>query len=122
MSKAGRIAAYIERQYITERGQVRQNVEDLFAEDLAYHVGDETLGREDVVAAVTAVRESPRDGRRVEPSRFVEDGDTVQWHLSATLPGMAAHGGDLIQESDLRAVFNAEGKIQEVWSEDSDTK
>jgi hypothetical protein len=119
MSRAERIAGYIERQYVSEKGTVRDNVEALFAEDLTYHVGDQTLTREDVVAAVTAVRGSPRDGRRVEPSGFEEEGDSVRWHISATLPGMGDDGGDLTQESDLRAVFNADDKIQEVWTEDS---
>ncbi|HEU4318944.1 MAG TPA: hypothetical protein VFS66_02545 [Acidimicrobiia bacterium] len=117
MSRSRRIADYIERQYISEQGSVRENVEGMFAEDLAYHVGGETLSREDVIAAVTAVRGSPRDGRRVLTSGFSEDGDVVTWHISATIPG--PDGADLTQENDLRAVFDAEDKIREVWSEGS---
>jgi hypothetical protein len=120
MSRAERIAKYIRRQYVTEEGAVRSNVEALFAEDLAYHVGGETLNREDVVAAVIAVRESPRDGRQVEPSGFVEDGEAVRWHISATLPGLGPNNSELIQESELRAVFNSDDMIQEVWSDDVD--
>lgn len=122
MSRAERIAKYIRRQYVTEEGAVRDNVEALFAEDLAYHVGGETLNREDVVAAVIAVRESPRDGRRVEASGFVEGGDTVRWHISAALPGMGPNNSDLIQKSELRADFNADDMIQEVWSEDMEAQ
>ena len=74
-----------------------------------------------MVAAVVAVRESPRDGRQVEASGFEEEGDTVRWHLSATLPGMGANDSELIQESELRAVFNADDVIQEVWSEEAES-
>ncbi len=121
MSRPRRIASYIERQYVSEQGAVRENVEALFAENVAYHVGGQTLTREDIVKAVTAVRESPRRGRRVEPSAFEEDGDIVSWHISATLPTMGEDGSDLSQESDLRAVFNADNKIEEVWSVDTST-
>jgi len=119
VSRANRIAEYIERQYITEVGTPRENAEALFSDDLVYHVNGRTLTRDDVVTAVTAVRESPRDGRQVESSRFEEEGNTVHWHLSAKLPGMGPDGGEERQESDLRAVFNADDQIQEVWSEPS---
>ena len=98
---------------------MRENIEALFADGLRYHVDGKTLSKEDIESAVTAVRESPKRGRRVEPSDFVESGDMLRWYLSATLPGMGPNRETLRQESDLRAVFNAEGKIQEVWSEAS---
>lgn len=41
--------------------------------------------------------------------------------LSATLPEMGEDGSDLVQESDIRAVFNADDRIQAVWSEDLTT-
>ena len=56
---AKRIADFVEQQYLSEEGDVRDNVERLFSEDLAYHVDAEILGRDDLVAMGHAVRVKP---------------------------------------------------------------
>ena len=86
-----------------------------------YHVGGETLNRDELIEGVIAARRSQRAGRCVVASAFEENGDVVTWHLSTTLPEMGEDGSDLVQERRLRALFNADGRIQEAWSEDLTT-
>ena len=121
VSRIERVREYIERQYVTEEGTIEENVEALFSDRLAYQVGDQTLTRDEVVAAVAAVRTSPREGRRVEPSDFREEGDMVVWRISATIPGMGEGGSIYTQDSELRAVFDDDDRIIEVWSRDVDS-
>jgi len=120
VSLADQIADFVERQYVSEEGDVRENVESLFAEDLAYHANGETLGREDLVTMGFAVRATRRQGRTVSLFDWKEDGSTVRWQLSANLPGMGADGSDLQQESEMTAEFGADGLVREVWSRDAD--
>ena len=117
---AKRIADFVEQQYLSEEGDVRDNVERLFSEDLAYHVDAEILGRDDLVAMGHAVRSTDRESRRFSLSDWEERGLTVRWHLSARLSGMGPDGGELQQESDLRAVFGTDGLVREVWSDDAE--
>ena len=117
---AKRIADFVEQQYLSEEGDVRDNVERLFSEDLAYHVDAEILGRDDLVAMGHAVRSSDRESRKFSLSDWEERGLTVRWHLSARLSGMGPDGGELQQESDLRAVFGTDGLVREVWSDDAE--
>lgn len=120
MSRTEQIADFVRRQYLAEQGDVRANVESLFAEELEYHAGGETLTRDDLVALSIAVREGRRDGRRIELSEFVEEGDVVHWRLRATLPGAGPNGREVTQDSMVTAVFGVGGKIRAVWSEGSD--
>lgn len=122
VSWAGLIEAFVRRQYVTEEGSVRDNVESLFAADLAYHAGDATLTREDLVAMGAAVRATRRPGRKVTLSGWEEEGQTVRWHLSAFLPAMGADGQDVVQESEVTAVFGTDGLVHEVWSRDADPR
>jgi hypothetical protein len=117
---AKRIADFVEQQYLSEEGDVRDNVERLFSEDLAYHVDAEILGRDDLVAMGHAVRSTDRESRKFSLSDWEERGLTVRWHLSARLSGMGPDGGELQQESDLRAVFGTDGLVREVWSDDAE--
>jgi hypothetical protein len=119
VSLADLIADFVERQYVAEEGGVRENVERLFSEDLAYHTPAGTLGREDLVAMGSAVRATSREGRSFALSAWEEHGSTVSWRLSARLPGMGAGGGDAMQESAVTAVFGADGLVREVWSRDA---
>lgn len=122
MSLADQIADFVERQYVSEKGSVRDNVERLFADDLAYHAGGETLGREDLVAMGFAVRATSKQGRRFALSGWDEEGSTVRWQLSANLPHMGPDGSDVRQESDLTATFGPDGLVHEVWSRDADPR
>jgi hypothetical protein len=122
MSRADRIAQYIERQYVAEDGTARENAEALFARDFVYHRGGETLNREDLIEGVFALRQSLSAGRRVVASGFEENGDAVTWRLSATLPEMGEDGNALVQESHIRAVFNTNDRIRKAWSEDVTTE
>ena len=117
---AKRIADFVEQQYLSEEGDVRDNVERLFSEDLAYHVDAEILGRDDLVAMGHAVLSTDRESRKFSLSDWEERGLTVRWHLSARLSGMGPDGGELQQESDLRAVFGTDGLVREVWSDDAE--
>ena len=117
---AKRIADFVEQQYLSEEGDVRDNVERLFSEDLAYHVDAEILGRDDLVAMGHAVRSTDRESRKFSLSDWEERGLTVRWHLSARLSEMGPDGGELQQESDLRAVFGTDGLVREVWSDDAE--
>lgn len=119
MSLVSRIADFVERQYLLEEGDVRDNIERLFSEDLRYHTGGEVLGREDLVAMAQAVRSTDKERRKFSLSAWEERGLTVRWHLWARLPGMGSDGGELHQESDLKSVFGADGLVHEVWSNDS---
>lgn len=121
MSRADRISEYIHRQFISEDGDVVSNIDALFDENVAYHVGDETLDRHDMIEAASAVRSTLQSRRRIDLSGFREDGDVVSWSVSATLPGMGDDGSDIEQRGDLRALFGPGGKIVEVWSVDSAT-
>ena len=116
MELATRIASFIERQYVTDEGDVRQNVEDLFSADLVYHAGAETLTREDLVAMGAAVRATRHDARRIRAQAFEQEGLVVRWHLSALIPAQDAEDEDIRQESRLSATFGDNGKIIEVWS------
>lgn len=109
----------MERQYLSEKGDVRANAERLFSEDVKYHVGGDVLGREDLVAMGHAVRSTDRETRKFSLSDWEERGLTVRWHLSARLSGMGPEGGELQQESDLKAVFGIDGLVREVWSDDA---
>lgn len=120
MSLARRIADFVERQYLSEEGELRDNVERLFSEDLTYHVGGDLLGRDDLVAMGHAVRSTDRESRKFSLSDWEERGLTVRWHLSARLSGMGPDGGELQQESDLKAVFGTDGLVREVWSDDAE--
>lgn len=122
MSLADQIADFVERQYVSEEGSVRDNVERLFAEDLAYHTGGETLCREDLVAMGFAVRATSRQNRKFALSGWEEDGWTVRWRLSASLPDMGTEGSEVRQESELTATFGADGLVHEVWSRDADPR
>ena len=117
---AKRIADFVEQQSLSEEGDVRDNVERLFSEDLAYHVDAEILGRDDLVAMGHAVRSTDRESRKFSLSDWEERGLTVRRHLSARLSGMGPDGGELQQESDLRAVFGTDGLVREVWSDDAE--
>ncbi|MEJ1087284.1 hypothetical protein WDU99_03025 [Microbacterium sp. Mu-80] len=117
MNRAAAIARFIDCQYVAEEGDVRENVENLFAAELAYHVGGQTLDREDLVAMGTAVRATPRHSRRIEARDFEQEGAVVRWRLSARLPTADSDGEDLHQESIVTAIFGADGKIIEVRSE-----
>ncbi len=119
VSRVRRIVEFIERQYVTGQGDVLENVEALFCEEVEYHTDAETLTRDDLVAMGRAVRDSPRMGRTLEASRFREERDAVYWHLSAVLPGFGEDGADVTQESDLVARFANDGRIREVWSSNS---
>lgn len=116
MELATRIAEFIQRQYVTDEGDVRQNVEDLFSAELVYHAGSETLTREDVIAMGAAVRATPKDARRIQARAFKQEGLVVQWYLSAHVPALDGEDEDLRQESRLSATFGADGKIIEVRS------
>lgn len=119
MSLARRIADFVERQYLAEEGDVRDNVERLFSEDVKYHAGGDVLGREELVVMGQAVRSTDRKSRRFTLSDWDECGLIVRWHLSARLSGMGPDGGELRQESDLKAEFGTDGLVREVWSEDA---
>ncbi|TBT82506.1 hypothetical protein ET989_14440 [Propioniciclava sinopodophylli] len=82
---AKRIADFVEQQYLSEEGDVRDNVERLFSGDLVYHVDAEILGRDDLVAMGHAVRSTERESRKFSLSDWEERGLTVRWHLSARL-------------------------------------
>lgn len=116
MSLADLIADFVQRQYVAEIGDVRDNVESLFAEDLVYHSGRETLGREDLVDMGVWVRAIP--GRTFSLTDLLVDGLTVRWRMSADLPGMAPDGTDVRQTSEHTARFNDAGLVSEVWSKE----
>ncbi|MEQ8440120.1 MAG: hypothetical protein RIB65_21710 [Ilumatobacter fluminis] len=97
MSRPERIAEYIERQFVNDQGSVDDNVDTLFASDVEYHTPTATLSRSDLITIATTVRNTPRSRRRIEATQFSEEGDTVRWLISATLPGMAEDGGDVEQ-------------------------
>lgn len=114
---SSRIRGFIESQYVTGEGDVRDNVEALFAADLVYRAGEAVLTRDDLIEMGRRVRASP-PGRRIESFGFVEDGAVVRWRLSAVLPGLAEDGGAAVQESELEAVFGTRGLIERVISRD----
>lgn len=116
MTNGERIARFIQNQYVTAEGDVRANVEELFSSELVYHVGGSTLSRDDMVTMGETVRSSERGGRRIEPTGFLEDGETVRWHMSAYLPGFGPDGSDVVQETDVTARFGPDSKIVEMWS------
>lgn len=122
MSLADQIADFIERQYVAEEGDVRDNVERLFAEDLAYHSGGETLGREDLVAMGFAVRATSMQGRKFVLSGWEEGAATVRWRLSAHVPDLGPEGREVRQQSELTATFGEDGLVHEVWSRDADPR
>lgn len=116
MDPIAAIRSFLEDQYVLERGDVRGNVETLFAEDLVYHVDGRRLSREDLIAIGAAVRAIPRAGRHLHVEDLHLDGDLVRWRLRAELPGMGPDGGVLHQDSDIAAVLGADGRVHEVWS------
>ena len=117
--KATLIADFIERQYVLDQGDVRDNVERLFAADLVYHAGDEVLDREDLIAMGETVRRIPRAERSITASDFRCDGDVVRWRLVARLPGMGPDSSDAVQRSDVTAVFGPDGLVVEIRSADA---
>ena len=112
MSHAAKIEEYFRRQYETEEGTVEENLAALFADDLVYRLGDKEVGREALVETATKIRNSPKEGRVTAVSDFKEDGDTVTFHLSLHVRGMAG-GEDLVLEADNSWRFNSEGKVVE---------
>ena len=119
MSLRDLIATFVERQYVIDEGHPRDNVERLFAPDLIYRTGEQSLGREDLVAVGDAVRATPRQDRFFALSDWEEQGLTVRWHLAARLPAMGPDGEDLVQESEVTAVFGTDGLVHEVRSHDT---
>lgn len=114
---SSRIRDFIESQYVTGEGDVRQNVEALFSADLVYRAGDAVLTRDELIEIGRSVRASPL-GRQIESFGFVEDGPVVRWRLSAVLPGLAEDGGTAVQKTEVEAVFGAHGLIERVHSRD----
>lgn len=116
MDRVALIARFINRQYVSDEGDVRQNVESLFAADLVYHTGEQTLSREDLVVIGTTVRATPQRSRHIEARDFEQEGDTVRWRLSAHLPATDSEDEDLHQESVVTALFGPDEKVIRVWS------
>jgi hypothetical protein len=112
MSNANKIEEYFRRQYEVEEGTVEENLAALFAEDLVYHLGDRTVGREALIETATKIRSSPQEGRVAAVSDLEEDGDTVTFHMSLNVRGLAG-GEDIVLESDNTWRFNSEGKVVE---------
>ncbi len=113
MSNADKISDYFRRQYETEEGTVEENINVLFTEDVVYRVGDQTVTRDGLYATAHKIRSSPKEGRSVVASNVTEEGDSVTFHLSLHVPGMAADGSAMSLESDNVWTFNAEGKVVE---------
>ena len=120
MDLAPLVASFIERQYVTGEGDVRQNVEDLFSVDLVYHAGAETLTREDLVAMGVTVRATPEETRRIHARDFEQEGRVVRWRLSAVLPALDGDDAEVRQDSRVSATFGGDGKIIEVRSTPAD--
>lgn len=87
VSRVRRIVEFIERQYVTGQGDVLENIEALFCEDVEYHTDAETLTRDDLVAMGRAVRDSPRVGRTLQASRFREEGTPCTGICPRCCPG-----------------------------------
>jgi hypothetical protein len=79
MLLARRIADFVDRQYVSEEGDVRDNVESLFSQDLRYHTGSDILGREGLVAMGQMVRSTDKERRKFSLSDWEERGLTVRW-------------------------------------------
>ena len=113
MSNSDKIREYFRRQYDTEEGTVEENLAELFADDLVYHIGDKHVGRGALAETARAIRSAPKADRTVEVSDFREEGESVIFHLTLNVPGVGPDGGALVLESDNNWRFNTDGKVVE---------
>ncbi len=75
------ISEYFRRQYETHERSTEENVSELFAEDLVFHLtGDRTMGRDQLVTLCDLLRRTRHD-RKTLVSDFTEDGDEVSFVL-----------------------------------------
>ena len=75
------IAEYFRRQYETREGSTEENVNELFAEDLVFHLtGGRSMGREHLVTLCDLLRRTRHD-RKTLVTDIEEDGDDVSFVL-----------------------------------------
>ena len=116
-SRRDRVSEYFRRQYETKEGSVADNVNELFADDLVFHLsGDKTMGRHDLVLLCDLLRRTRHDQATLV-SGFREDGDNVEFVLYVVGPDPVT-GHEVSVSTKTRYRF-ADGKVAEVWQENS---
>jgi ribose transport system permease protein len=116
-SRRDLVADYFRRQYETKEGSVADNVSELFAEDLVFHLsGDKTMGRHDLVLLCDLLRRTRHD-QATMVSAFREEGDTVEFVLYVVGPDPVT-GHEVSVSTETRYRFDS-GKVVEVWQENS---
>lgn len=80
-SRRNVISDYFRRQYETNERTTEENVFELFADDLVFHLtGDRTMGRDHLVILCDLLRRTRHD-RKTLVSDFTEEGDDVSFVL-----------------------------------------
>lgn len=118
-SKVDTIKEYFKRQYETEEGDLRENLEALFAEDLVYHMGDESISREDLLRITEGIRKSPKADRVVRITDAREEGDRAWFHLFIQIRHPESNELTVL-ENDHEWRFDDAGKVADVRPADAD--
>ena len=113
-SKTDSIQEYFHRQYELEEGSAEENINALFSEDVAYHLGEgKTVSRESLARSAAMIRQTPKSERITAVSNFNEDGDLVTFHMHVRFRNPETGALDEM-ESDHVWRFNGEDKVAEV--------
>jgi len=119
-SNADSIHEYFLRQYELEQGSAEENIDALFAEDVAYHLGDgRVVTRESLVRTAAMIRQSPKSERITAVSNLNEDGDQVTFRMHVRFRNPETDALDEMQSNHVWR-FNAEGKVAEVRMDQGD--
>lgn len=116
-SRKETIADYFRRQYETKEGTAEENVVELFAEDLVFHLtGDRTMGREHLITLCDLLRRTRHDSRALV-SDFEEDGDIVSFtlYIVGTDP-VTRHGVSVSTRTRYR--FRGD-QVVEIWQDNA---
>lgn len=109
------IADYFRRQYETKERSTQDNVNELFGEDLVFHLtGERTMSRDDLVTLCDLLRRV-RHRQATMVSGFEEEGDVVSFVLY--IVGTDPVTGHEVSVSTRTRYRFSDGKVVEVWQE-----
>ena len=111
------ISEYFRRQYETHERSTEENVHELFAEDLVFHLtGGRTMSREHLVTLCDLLRRTRHD-RKTLVSDFTEDGDNVTFvlYIVGTDP-VTSHQVSVSTKTQYR--FRGD-QVVEIWQENA---
>ncbi len=110
------VADYFRRQYESRERSTEENVKDLFAEDLVFHLtGDRTMGRDELITLCDVLRRTRHD-RKTLVTDFEEAGDEVSFVLYIVGTDTVT-GHQVAVSTPTRYRFRGD-EVVEIWQQD----